>query len=145
MTEWTRLPDAEVGRTPGPAGPVQCTHRARLRDNEEGSRCGGPLGHEPLTMADVVMWLHEPAVVGHDMWPEVGRLHEDVGGHIWFCDRGPLSLCARCGLHYSGWSGGDCPALGPEHGPRPPTIEDYRAMERRRVATPQLLKIRPDA
>lgn len=132
MTTWTRLPAAEVGRTLGPDGPLQCTHRAWMGGEEEASRCGGPLGHEPIGYGrDTILWAHEPLVAGHDMWPEIGKLIDYAGGHIWYCDRGPLSLCGRCGLAYSRWSGDDCPALGPEHGPWEPTIEDYRAMEDR--------------
>ncbi len=127
---WTRLPDAPVGRKLGPDGPLQCTHRARHGDNEVADRCGGVLGHEPMTWGDLLHWAHEPAVAGHDPWPEVGRLYEEVGGHIWYCDRGPLSLCGRCGLPYSRWGGDECDALGPVHGPELPSIGDYRSMER---------------
>ena len=126
MTEWTRLPDAPVGRTLGPGGPLQCTFRA-LRLDHPPERCAGILGHAPIMCGSMVVWDHEPAIRGHEPWPESGELIKDVGGHIWYCGRGPLSICDRCGLAYSRWDGGDCSALGPVHGPLLPTIEDYLA------------------
>lgn len=125
---WTRLPDAPPGRTLGPSGPAQCVVRAEPGDRPgTAERCGGVLGHAPLTAGNTVLWTGT-AVEGHEPWPEVGRLHENVGGHIWYCDRGPLSLCERCGLPYSRWAGDACPALGPLHGPALPTLADYLAL-----------------
>lgn len=128
---WTRLPDAAPGRTLGPRGPLQCTLRVERSDVGGPERCAAPLGHPPVTWGSVVVWDRYPLVRGHEPWPETGELIAGAGGHIWYCDRGPLGICDRCGTCYSSWDGYECPALGPVEGPQLPSIQDFLAMERR--------------